>query len=163
MLVDQDPATGKLVGVPMGNAETSVPDLFEFQPRNGGPLTWDNEEHHGADNSWALEAARFGEVMAYYYADRTITYANELLAALGKPPLPLLRVVVNAHSASRLPGYRQNDGEQFDGKIQPFPGGHYRLPTTRAADTPFYHPIAEMNPTGEVHLGQATATSPIHT
>ena len=154
VLVDRDPSTGKLVGVPMGNAETASPDLFEFRPRNGGPLTWENEQRAGADNAWALEAARFGEVMAYFYADRVISYANELRAALGAKPLPFLRVVVNAHSASRLPGYRQNDGERLaDNKIQPLAGGHYRLPTTRAAEIPFLHPIAEMNPTGEVHLG----------
>src|SRR6266536_1448172 len=154
VLVDRDPASGKLVGAPMGNAETTAPELFEFQPRNGGPLPWDNEAHAGADNAWAREAARFGEVMVYFYADRVIRYANELLAALGERPLPFLRVVVNAHSASRLPGYRQNDGEYLDAKtMQPLAGGHYRLPTTRAAELPFRHPMSEMNPTGEVHLG----------
>src|SRR6266496_4095324 len=60
-------------------------------------------------------------------------------------PLPFLRVVVNAHSASRLPGYRQNDGEYLDAKtMQPLAGGHYRLPTTRAAELPFRHPMSEM-------------------
>jgi hypothetical protein len=154
VVVDRDPKTGKLVGVAMGNAETSSPDGFDFRPRSGGPLTWQNEDAAGAENGRALEAARFGEVNAYYHADRTIAYANSLLAELGERPLPFLRVVVNAHSCSRLPGYRKDDGDRRGGgKLWPFPGGHYRLPTTLKPEAPFRHPIDEMNPTGEVHLG----------
>jgi hypothetical protein len=157
VLVDRDPTTGQLRGVPMGDAETSAPEGFAFSPRSGGQLPWENERRGGADNSRIREAARFGEVNAYYYADRTLGYANGLLAELGEPPLPMLRVVVNAHSGSRLPGYLEDDGEIDNGKPQPFPGGHYRLPSIFKAEGRFLHPVEEMNPTGEVHLGPGRA------
>lgn len=157
VLVDRDLATGKLMGVPMGNAETSAPDGFEFQPRSGGELMSENVDRAGAENSRVREAARFGEVNAYYYADKTVAMANGLLAELGEPALPLLRVVVNAHSGSSLPGYLQGDGETHNGTLRPFPGGHYRLPTTLKVEGSFWHPPAEMNLTGEVHLGPGRA------
>jgi hypothetical protein len=157
VLVDRNPTTRKLHGVAMGNAETSSPDGFQFAPRNGGQLPWENEDRAGADNARMREAARFGEINAYFYADRTIAHANGLLAELGERSLPLLRVVVNAHSGSRLPGYRQDDGEMHDGRMRPFPGGHYRLPSTSRNNGRFRHPVEEMNPTGEVHLGPGRA------
>jgi len=153
VLVDVDTTTKKLQGTSMGNAETTSPNGFTFAPRSGGPLVWDNEDRRGAENPRLYEAARFGEVNAYYYADRVLAFANALLAELGEPALPLLRVVVNAHSGSRLPGYRSGDGEIRDGKVRPFPGGHYRLPAIARAAGTFLHPVEEMNPTGEVHLG----------
>lgn len=153
VLVERDPASGKLHGVPMGNAESSAPDGFEFAPRSGGALLSENEEQQGGENARVREAGRFGEVNAYYYAERVLTLANDLLKELGEQPLPFLRVVVNAHAGSQLPGYRQNDGETEDGKLRPFPGGHYRLPNSAKADGRFLHPVEEMNPTGEVHLG----------
>jgi hypothetical protein len=153
VLVDGDPTTGKLKGVPMGNAETTSPDGFQFSPRSGGELGPENESLKGAENSRVREAGRFGEVNAYYYADRVLSLANSLRAELGAPPLPFLRVVVNAHPGSRLPGYRENDGETEDGKLRPFPGGHYRLPNSLKTEGRFLHPVEEMNPTGEVHLG----------
>jgi hypothetical protein len=153
VLVDRDSATGKLKGMPMGNAETSAPDGFQFNPRGGGELGSENESQQGAENARVREAGRFGEVNAYYYADRVVSLANALRAELGAPPLPFLRVVVNAHPGSRLPGYRENDGETEEGKLRPFPGGHYRLPNNLKTDGRFLHPVEEMNPTGEVHLG----------
>ena len=66
VLVLRDQASGRLHGAPMGNAETSSSDGFNFRPRSGGPLPWENEGLAGADNARALEAARFGEVTAYY-------------------------------------------------------------------------------------------------
>ena len=69
------------------------------------------------------EAARFGEVNAYYYADRTIAYANALLTELGEPLLPPLRVIVNAHPGSHLPGYRSGDGEIMTVRSGHFPAG----------------------------------------
>jgi hypothetical protein len=61
--------------------------------------------------------------------------------------------VVNAHAGSRLPGYGENDGELDNGKLRPFPGGHYRLPNSAKVEGRFLHPVEGMNPTGEVHLG----------
>lgn len=153
VLIERDPVRGLPRGIPMGNVEVGSPDGFVFQPHNGGRLPRDDEDHTGADNARILEAARFGEVNAYYYADRTIAYANGLLATLGEGPLPPLRVVVHAHSASRLAGYREGDGEKLDGKLRPFPGGHYRLPNLARTDGRFRHPVDAMLATGEVHLG----------
>ena len=76
VLVDAAPSSGKLQGVEMGNAETSAPEGFAFAPRSGGALTWDNEDRAGTENVRVREAARFGEVNAYYYADGVIAYAN---------------------------------------------------------------------------------------
>jgi hypothetical protein len=150
VLVEKDEKTGELRGVPMGNAEG---DSFLYDPASGGPTTRKNEKVEGKENDRALSAARFGEVNAYYHADRTLTYANSLLAELDEKPLPYLRVVVNDHSCSRLPGYRQNDCDRRSDEPRSFGGGHYRLPSDRFDDEGFEHPVEQMNFTGEVHLG----------
>ena len=152
VLVERSPTSGEPRGRPMGNAEAATAEGFQFRPCSGGPSPWKNEELEGAENERALEAARFGEVNAYYHADRALAYANELLAELGEPPLPLLRVVVNAHSASRLRGYRRDDGDRSTGTLRSFPGGHYRRPTT-VRESAFRHAMDEMHAAGEVHLG----------
>ena len=153
VLVRRDPVTGTLLGVPMGNAEAPPADGFRFRPRSGGPLPWTNEDLAGVENERALEAARFGKVNAYYHADRTIAYANSLLAEPGEPPLPPLRLVVNAHACSRLPRFGQDDGDRRAAKSRPFPGGHCRLPTTSGPEAAFRHEADEMSPFGEVRLG----------
>lgn len=152
VLVERGATSGKLRGRPMGDAESTTADGFQFRPRGGGPSPWRNEELAGAENERALEAARFGEVNAYYHADRTLAYANALLAELNEPPLPLLRMIVNAHSCSRLLWYRQDAGDGRTGKLRPFPGGHYRRPTS-LPEPGFLHAVDEMHPAGEVHLG----------
>lgn len=158
VLVERDPVTGTLRGVPMGNA-TAPPSEgdagchFCYQPRNGGPRPRDNERLAGAGNEQALEAARFGEVNAYYHADRTLTYINGLLAELGEHPLPALRLVVECHPYSRLPGYGHGDGDRRGRKAVTFSGGHYRRPDKHDRDSYFAHRPREMNPNGEVHLG----------
>ena len=157
VLVERSATSGKLRGLPMGNAESVSADGFQFRPRGGGPSPWRNEELEGAENERALEAARFGEVNAYYHANRTLAYVNGLLAELGEPPLPFLRLVVNAHSCSRLHRYREDDGDRRTGRLRPFPGGHYRLPTGRREEG-FRHPADEICPTGEVHLGLGSSS-----
>ncbi len=150
VLVEKDHKTGELRGVPMGNAEG---DAFLYDPASGGSTPQQNEKAEGRENDRMLSAARFGEVNAYYHADRTLTYANSLLAELGEKPLPYLRVVVNDHFCSQLPGYRQNDCDRRSGEARAFGGGHYRRPSDRFDDQGFEHPIEQMNPTGEAHLG----------
>ncbi|MDZ7993083.1 MAG: M36 family metallopeptidase [Nostoc sp. EfeVER01] len=150
VLVEKDNKTGELRGVPMGNAEG---DSFLYDPASGGSTPRQNEEAKGRENDLILSAARFGEVNAYYHTDRTLTYANSLLAELGEKPLPYLRVVVNDHSCSQLPGYRQNDCDKRSGEALSFGGGHYRRPSDRFDDEGFEHQVEEINSTGEVHLG----------
>lgn len=150
VLVEKDNQTGELRGVGMGNA---AGDAFLYDPMSGGSTPQQNEKSEGKENDRVLSAARFGEVNAYYHTDRTLTYANSLLAELGEEPLPYLRVVVNDHSCSKLPGYRQNDCDSRSGEARSFGGGHYRRPSDRFDDEGFEHPVESMYPTGEIHLG----------
>jgi len=150
VLVERDRNSGELRGVTMGNAEG---DSFMYQPASGGPTPRQNEKAEGKENDRALSAARFGEVNAYYHADRTLTYINGLLAELGEKQLPYLRVVVNDHFCSRLPGYREDDCDRRSDKPRSFGGGHYRRPSDEFDDEGFEHPVQGMNQTGEVHLG----------
>lgn len=151
VLVERDKATGEWRSVPMGNAKGAD---FLYLPKSGGPTPKDNEESKGWQNDRAREAARFGEANTYYHADRTLTYANRLLAELGEEPLPHLRIVVNAHACSRIPGYKEQDCDRRNGeKSRSFGGGHYRLPTRKFDDEGFEHSVDEINPTGEIHLG----------
>ncbi|MBD2729140.1 M36 family metallopeptidase [Nostoc sp. FACHB-892] len=150
VLVEKDKKTGELRGVPMGNAEG---DSFLYDPASGGSTPKQNEEAKGRENDRVLSAARFGEANAYYHADRTLTYANSLLAELGEKPLPYLRVVVNDHSCSQLSGYRQNDCDERSGEARSFGGGHYRRPSDRFDDEGFEHQVEEINSAGEAHLG----------
>lgn len=156
-LVERDPGTGVLRGVPMGDAvlagDPETGFHFPYRPRNGGVRPRDNERAGGAENERALEGSRFGEVNAYYHADRTLAYANGLLAELGEPPLPRLRVVVDSHPCSHLPGHGQGDCDRRGRKAISYGGGHYRRPDKRDRDPCFNHRPTGMNPTGEVHLG----------
>jgi len=155
VLVQRDKATGQLRAIPMGNA---AGQSLRYDPASGGPLPRHNERAAGRENQRALSAGRFGEVNAYYHADRTLTYANSLLRELGEKPLPYLRIVVNDHYCSRLPGYRQNDCDRRrSSRSRSFGGGHYRLPTTRFQDEGFEHSAEAMHPGGEVHLGSGNS------
>lgn len=150
VLVEKDNKTSELQGISMGNAEG---DSFLYNPASGGSTPRQNEEAEGRENDRILSATRFGEANAYYHADRTLTYANSLLAELGEKPLPYLRVVVNDHFCSKLPGYRKNDCDRRSGEARSFGGGHYRRPSDRFDDEGFEHQVKEMNSKGEVHLG----------
>jgi hypothetical protein len=157
VLVARDARSGGLKGMPMGSATANSVAGFRFKPRNGGPLPWENEEAEGRENDRLLEAARFGEVNAYFHADRALAYANGLLAELGAGPLPVLRIVVGAHFGSRLPGYGADDGDLRDGSYRPFSGGHYRRPSTVFEDHGFAHDARSVHRHGEVHLGPGRA------
>jgi hypothetical protein len=88
-------------------------------------------------------------VNAFLHSTRIAEYVNRLLAELGAPMLPELRVVVGAHSGSRLPGFAHGDGDYRSGRMRPLAGGHYRL-SQRTTGVPEPLPVV---PTGEVHLG----------
>src|SRR5262249_39796659 len=91
----------------------------------------------------------FGEVNTYFHLDRIAAYVDGLLRTLGKPSLPRLIAVVNAHHGATeiAPGLR--DGVEKHGKWLPFQGGHYRLPCRRTTVRE-HEPIS---PDGEIHLG----------
>lgn len=143
-----DATGGKLAGVPM--PPISAPDgVLNFAPSGGGVRTRENRLAVGRYNHQVAEATRFGMVNSYHHFHRAAVYCNRLLADLGAPPLPRLRVVVAAHSGSRLPGFGSGDGDFRRGRLRPFSGGHYRLSGLTTV-VPEPYPV---DPLGEVHLG----------
>jgi hypothetical protein len=122
--------------------------LFE-QGRGGGRI--DKVALSEPDFSWRyVQAARFGEVNAYYHVDRIATYVNDLLRSLDLPPLPPVVVAVNAHhAATTLDPTGRRDGVAGRRQWLPFQGGHYRL-SNRTIEVEEIDPVA---PTGEIHLG----------
>jgi hypothetical protein len=139
---------GELVGRPMPALAAGGSRLC-FDPARGGVRTRDNRIARGAHNDAVEQATRFGMVNAFFHSTRITEYFNRLLAELGVPMLPELRVVVAAHSGSRLPGFAQGDGDYRSRRMRPLAGGHYRL-SQRTTGVPEPFPVV---PTGEVHLG----------
>jgi hypothetical protein len=127
-----------------------------FDPSQGGVRTRENRRARGAFNALVTEANWFGMVNAYAHADIAVRYANSLLAELGAPPVPHLRVVAGAHFGSQLPGYAECDGDFRNGQLRPLSGGHYRL-STRTSGVPELLPV---NATGEIHLGPSRYRKP---
>jgi hypothetical protein len=139
---------GQSQATALGDAQPNQPGQFLFTPQRGGPRVDENELVPAPLRQEYIEAARFGEVNAYYHLDRSAAYLDELLRELGEPPLPPVTAVVNAHPAtSEREGRR--DGVWRAGTWCPFQGGHYRLPSWRY-DVAEWEPIC---PTGEIHLG----------
>ena len=157
VLVDRNAANGKLEGVPMGDAETSSPDGFEFQPRNGGELLAENEEQQGSENSRVREAGRFGEVNAYFYADRTLAFANALLAKLGEPPSPRCASSLTPTPARGCQATASKTVRPMTGSCGRFRAGTIvcQAPSRRMGASCIQS--RSMNPTGEVHLGPGRA------
>jgi hypothetical protein len=147
VLVEAGP-DGELVGRAMPALAAGGSRLC-FDPARGGVRTRDNRMARGAHNDAVEQATGFGMVNAFLHSTRITEYFNRLLAELGAPMLPELRVVVAAHSGSRLPGFAQGDGDYRSGRMRPLAGGHYRL-SQRTTGVPEPLPVV---PTGEVHLG----------
>jgi hypothetical protein len=121
VLVEAGP-DGELVGRPMPALGAGGSRLC-FDPARGGVRTRDNRIARGAHNDAVEQATRFGMVNAFLHSTRIAEYFNRLLAELGAPILPELRVVVAAHSGSRLPGFAQGDGDYRSGRMRPLAGG----------------------------------------
>ena len=143
--------SAKFIQTALGDAHPNSDGDFIFDPFNGGgrmdmePIVDDWRRFKN------IQVSRFGEVNTFFYINKIASYVDELLKELGFPSLPLVKVVVNAHSA-----IYQNDGERDgyrrseDGKVLPFQGGHYRLSCIKLTDIPELQPIS---PLGEIHLG----------
>ena len=147
VLVDRE-SDGRLRGRPTPPLELRDGCLC-FDPSKGGIRTRENRRALGAFNGIITEANRFGMINAYVHAERAMSAANRLIREAAGTEAPPLRVVVGAHSGSRLPGYGEGDGDRRSGELRPLSGGHYRL-STRTTGVPELAPVA---PTGEIHLG----------
>jgi len=134
---------------PLEDARPNEAGDFLFDHGRGGPrvdkYTLRSVKYRGR----YIEAARFGEVNAYHHLDRIASYVDELLRSLGRPSLPPVVAVVQAHHAAVVrDGVR--DGERRPSGIwRPFEGGHYRL-STRPCRLLEFEPVA---PQGEIHFG----------
>jgi hypothetical protein len=146
---------GELFGRPMEPIARRAGALC-FDPCAGGIRTRENRLSGGAFNAVIAEAARFGMVNAFFHVERAAAYLNDLLRELGAPALPVVHVVVAAHSGSRLPGFGQGDGDYRKGRLHPLQGGHYRV-STRTTGVPEPVPV---RPGGEVHLGPGRLRMP---
>lgn len=146
---------GSLIGVPVP-ALGLHDDTLCFDPSTGGMRTRENRRAAGAFNAQVQDANAFGMVNAFVHTERAAGVLNGLLADLGVPSLPRVRVVVGAHFGSKLPGYAQGDGDRWSASLRPLSGGHYRVSqrTTGVAE-PF-----EVWPTGEIHLGPSRYRKP---
>jgi hypothetical protein len=141
---------GAAVPTALGDAHPDEAGDFLFeQGRGGGRL--DKVSLGEPDFRWRyVQAARFGEVNAYYHVDRIASYVNALLRSLDRPPLPPVTVIVNAHhAATTLDADGRRDGVAGRRQWLPFQGGHYRL-SCRTVEVEELAPVA---PTGEIHLG----------
>jgi hypothetical protein len=154
VLVDDTPEVG-LLGRPMDEI-VPIHGRLEFDPRNGGVRTRENRLARGAHNAQLTEAFSFGMVNALHHSTRGLQRMAVWLDELDGGELPRLKVVVGAHSGSRLPGFGQGDGDFRSGKMRPLTGGHYRL-SRLTSGIPELDPVA---PTGEVHLGPGRRIRP---
>src|SRR5262249_26107112 len=124
----QDPATGAVRVVSIGNAQPNAEGDFLFEPGRGGARL-DKVAFAGPMRmSRSTQASPIGEVNTYFHLDRIASYIDELLHHLGAPSLPLVIAVVSAHdAATEQDGIR--DGVRKHTRWLPFQGGHYRLPS----------------------------------
>jgi hypothetical protein len=146
---------GELYGRPMDPIGLRRGTLC-FDPAAGGARTRENRLARGAFNEAIAEATRFGMVNASFHVERAAGYFNGLLRDLGAPALPVVHVVVAAHSGSRLPGYAHGDGDHRKGRLHPLQGGHYRL-SARTTGVPKPIPVRAG---GEIHLGPGRFRAP---
>lgn len=125
--------------IPLGDVGADPEGDFVFDPDRGGERQDRALLLHPEDRQRHLEAARFGQVNAYFHLDRIAAYIDSLLRGLGAPSLPPIVAVTEAHA----------DAVERDGRRVAFQGGHYRLPSARQ-NVPEPEPIS---PDGEIHLG----------
>lgn len=132
---------GRLTPIP--DAYPNADLQFLYSPCRGGVSSARNERAGGRRFKQLIEAAQFGQVNAYYHAARMAHYIHSLLAELGAPSLPKVRILTNAHS-----GYNPVTGAFHPSSV--LAGGHYRMRNDRFYDPPEDHTVAT---SGEIHLG----------
>lgn len=143
-----DPKSGLYENVAVGNAEADSSGDFIFESGKGGGRL-DKNPFTPEDFQWRyMQASHFGEVNTFYHLNKIATYIDGLLRELGKPPLPVVITVVNAHhGVKNANGVK--DGLCNDDDCRAFQGGHYRLPARKHSIVE-HHPVAVE---GEIHLG----------
>jgi hypothetical protein len=141
-------ADGTAFPVALDDALPTADGAFLFEPGRGGGRV-DRPVDPGPEvRARYVEAARFGEVNAYYHVDLIASYLDGIIRELGRPSLPRVIVKVNAHhAATETNGVR--DGRWVRDRWHPFQGGHYRLPSRKydLSET------ASLSIDGEIHLG----------
>src|SRR5262245_20958496 len=147
------PAPGATPGsaepLALGDAQPDERGDFLFEPCRGGARLDKSRLRQEQYRRRYVEAARFGEVNAYFHADRVAAHVDGLLTELGRAPLPSVVLAVHAHAAAVVLPDGTRDGVLQAERWVPFQGGHYRLPNRS-------HGIAELqplSPDGEIHLG----------
>jgi hypothetical protein len=125
-----DTAENGLVGHPMDEI-VATDDRLAFEPRRGGVRTRENRLARGVDNAEVADALSFGMVNAFYHTSRGIERLASWLHELEAGPLPTLKILVGAHSGSRLPGFGIGDGDYRSGRMRPRTGPPF--PTVRRA------------------------------
>ncbi|GHO90138.1 hypothetical protein KSF_001860 [Reticulibacter mediterranei] len=147
-LNELDSATGQVRAVALGDALPDEQGNFLFEPGRGGHRM-DQVGQVLPEARWRfIQASHFGEVNTYFHLDAIAAYVDGLLDDLGRPSLPRVVAVVNAHHAATAV-HGTYDGVQRGERWVPFQGGHYRLPG-RSIETNEYEPISL---SGEIHLG----------
>ncbi len=141
-------ADGGMMPLAVGDAQADPEGAFLFEPGRGGGRVDKCAVPDAGLRARYVEAARFGEVNAYYHVDRIASYLDDLIRALGRYSIPRVIALVNAHhAATEVGGVR--DGRRLSDRWHPFQGGHYRLPARK-------YDIAEgdsLSVDGEIHLG----------
>lgn len=132
---------GELAPIP--DAYPNADMHYLYPPRRGGVSPARNEQDGGHRFERIIDAARFGQVNAYYHAARMADYVHSLLEELGASPLPRVRILTSAHS-----GYDPMAGAFHPESV--LAGGHYRMRNDRYYDPPENHTVAT---SGEIHLG----------
>ena len=147
---EPDPGNGGVRAAGIGDAQPNEEGDFLFEPGWGGGRM-DKVVLAAPDfRRRYIQASHFGEVNTYFHLDRIAAYVNGLLRELGRPPLPRVTAVVNAHhAATEKNGIRDGVRGTRSGRWLPFQGGHYRLPSWRY-DVSEFQPLS---PQGEIHLG----------
>lgn len=132
---------GRLAPIP--DAYPNAGLHYLYSPCRGGVSSARNERDRGHRFERIIDAARFGQVNAYYHAARMADYVHSLLAELGASPLPRVGILTSVHS-----GYDPATGAFHPESV--LAGGHYRMRNDRYYDPPEDHTVAT---SGEIHLG----------
>jgi hypothetical protein len=144
-----DPESGGTRPEDLGDAQADEAGDFLFEPGQGGSRL-DKIAVPGPNRLRRYtQAARFGEVNAYFHLDRIAAYVDGLLQELAAVSIPRVIAIVNAHPAITEQDGVRDGVRRPSGRWFPFQGGHYRLPSGRGKVVEH----SAVCPTGEIHLG----------
>ncbi len=138
----------------IANATPTEGHDFIYEPGRGGRRLDTEEMRKRRVRREHVAASHFGEVNTYFHMDRMAAYVDRLLQSLGRPSLPKVVALVNAHSGAIDRGGRR-DGVMSGGRWCAFQGGHYRLPSSTILNSEPAVPAEN----GEVHFGPGRTVS----